>query len=171
VPQARAEVRKASARQIWAPATIAYPSRQEAPAPRTDVMMTGPIATPSPKNACSQFMCRGPNAVAAYALSPASIAPPPNPASSAHGTIVHRPGDAAYPARAMPAIAVLAPSSQPTPTRAMVNPATTLEVRYPAVPANSSRPTDSVETRKVVLIDGQPTPSRPSGRPRLMNAK
>ena len=58
-------------------------------------MMIGPMATPSPKNACSQFIWLGPKAPAAYALSPESIAPPPKPASNAHGTIRPRPGDMA----------------------------------------------------------------------------
>ena len=41
------------------------PHRQASPALSAPVMISGPIATPRPKNACIQFMCRGPNAPAA----------------------------------------------------------------------------------------------------------
>jgi hypothetical protein len=42
-----------------------YPQCQESPPLSTAVMINGPMATPSPKKACSQFMCFGPKAPAA----------------------------------------------------------------------------------------------------------
>jgi hypothetical protein len=59
----------------------------------TVVMMSGPSATPSPKKACIQFMCRGPKAPAAYAFSPESMAPEPRPSRKAHPIIRESPGD------------------------------------------------------------------------------
>ncbi|SCE91347.1 hypothetical protein GA0070558_11389 [Micromonospora haikouensis] len=134
-------------------------------------MISGPMATPRPKKACIQFMWRGPNALAAYALSPESIAPEPSPSSSAQPVVTASPGLDAYPVSARLASRVLPASSRPTPSRAREKPASTLAVRYPVVPAVSIRPTASVGTSKSARMDGQPTPSSPSGRPRLTKAR
>ena len=48
-----------------------------------------------------------------------------------------------------------------------MNPAPTLEIRYPVVARVSTKPTAPTGTPKSARIDGQATPSRPSGSPRL----
>ena len=65
---------------------------------------------------------RGEQLVAANALMPASMAPPPSPASSAPAMTRGQPGASAYVARLTTTSALLASSSRPMPTRATIGP-------------------------------------------------
>jgi hypothetical protein len=55
--------------------------------------------------------------------------------------------------------------------REMIFPLRKLEERYPEVTAKSKIPRESSGRLKVVRMDGQATPSKPSGNPRDMKAR
>jgi hypothetical protein len=77
----------------------------------------------------------------------------------------------AYPSSARPVSAQLAPTRVPTFRKRAAWPLEKLEATYPAVVEISNAPTASSRKPKVPRIEGQATPSSPSGRPRLMKAR
>src|SRR5205814_1982250 len=130
-----------------------------------------PSVAPAPKQAWSEVMSPGENRAAAYALRPASIRPAANPGPRPANINAHRAVASAKP-RALAARARLLHSrSRADPTRAAAGPLPTLATRCPAIMIRirTAKPlTGSAKSRR---MDGQATPSAPSGSPRAAKAR
>jgi len=134
-------------------------------------MTIGPTAAPMPQQECSQFMWRGAKCVATYALREASTAPAPRPYGTAQRTSCQKDLDAENPKSAIAVSPTEHAVRPPAPRRLTSRSVMRLDTMVPRQITSDIVPAADTAAPRLACMVGHAEPSRPSGRPRLTNAR